>query len=261
MTISNRERVGRALDYLKEGLYPFVWREMKATYGDKWLAAGNLLRMEALDKYLWREANHIDLQHLWEYLAQYLYLPRLKNPDVLLRSVKEGLASMLVNENFAYAEGWDEQEQRYLHLVVFRSITPSLSRQNLLVKPEVAHQQLEAEKPISLNRTTEDGSVITESRYPQPPSTVKGSNDSQESTPVLRRFYGSVEIDPLRINRDAPAIANEIIQHLTRLKGATVKIVLEIEADVPDGVPDDVVRTVTENCRTLKFNTHGFEQE
>ena len=39
MTISNRERVGRALDYLKEGLYPFVWREMKATYGDKWLAA------------------------------------------------------------------------------------------------------------------------------------------------------------------------------------------------------------------------------
>jgi predicted AAA+ superfamily ATPase len=223
--------------------------------------SGNLLRMEALDKYLWREANHIDLQHLWEYLAQYLYLPRLKNPDVLLRSVKEGLASMLVDENFAYAEGWDEQEQRYLHLVVFRSITPSLNRQNLLVKPEVAHQQLEAEKPISLNRTTEDESALTESRHLQPPSTGKGSNDSKESTPVLRRFYGSVEIDPLRINRDAPAIANEIIQHLTRLKGANVKIVLEIEADVPDGVPDDVVRTVTENCRTLKFNNHAFEQE
>jgi hypothetical protein len=68
----------------------------------------------------------------------------------------------------------------------------------------------------------------------------------------LRRFHGSIEIDPLRMNRDADAIAKEVLQHLTRLKGATVKITLEIEAEVLDGVPDDVVRTVTENCNTLK---------
>jgi hypothetical protein len=28
---------------------------------------------------------------------------------------------------------------------------------------------------------------------------------------------------------------------------------------VPSGVPDDVVRTITENARTLKFEQHGFE--
>jgi hypothetical protein len=28
-----------------------------------------------------------------------------------------------------------------------------------------------------------------------------------------------------------------------------------------DGVPDQIVRTVTENCRTLKFKSHGFEKE
>jgi predicted AAA+ superfamily ATPase len=38
MAISNRERVGRALDSLKEGLYPFIEREMKASYSDKWIA-------------------------------------------------------------------------------------------------------------------------------------------------------------------------------------------------------------------------------
>lgn len=32
-------------------------------------------------------------------------------------------------------------------------------------------------------------------------------------------------------------------------------------AELPDGAPDHVVRTVTENCRTLKFGTHGFERE
>jgi len=29
----------------------------------------------------------------------------------------------------------------------------------------------------------------------------------------------------------------------------------------PVGAPDQVVRTVTENCRTLKFKTYGFEEE
>jgi hypothetical protein len=40
-----------------------------------------------------------------------------------------------------------------------------------------------------------------------------------------------------------------------------VKVTLEIEAEIPSGVPDNVVRIVTENGRTLKFTTHGFEEE
>ena len=35
---------------------------------------------------------------------------------------------------------------------------------------------------------------------------------------------------------------------------------LEIEAEVPAGAPDHVVRTVTENSRTLKFTSQGFEK-
>lgn len=33
------------------------------------------------------------------------------------------------------------------------------------------------------------------------------------------------------------------------------------EAQVPAGVPENVVRTVTENSRALKFDSHGFERE
>ncbi|MHC5826054.1 MAG: Swt1 family HEPN domain-containing protein, partial [Nostoc sp.] len=39
MTVSNRERVGRVLDLLRDGLYPFVEREMRSIYGDKWVVA------------------------------------------------------------------------------------------------------------------------------------------------------------------------------------------------------------------------------
>ncbi|MDB9406771.1 Swt1 family HEPN domain-containing protein [Microcystis aeruginosa CS-1036] len=230
--------------------------------------SGDNLRREALDKYLWRSTNHIDLKRLWEYLAQYLYLPRLKNPDVLLQAVREGVRSTLVEENFGYAEGWDEAKQRYTGLVILRDINPSISSHILLVKPDVAMGQLEAEKPANPPTTAETDSVI--SSDPDRPLyltsgvrlTAKESpDDLVEKKPVLRRFYGIVSIDPLRINRDAPAITNEVIQHLTRLSGARVKVTLEIEAEIPDGAPDDVVRTVTENCRTLKFNNQSFELE
>jgi hypothetical protein len=37
MAISNHERVGKALDLLKEGLVPFVERELKSRFGSEWL--------------------------------------------------------------------------------------------------------------------------------------------------------------------------------------------------------------------------------
>ena len=66
-------------------------------------------------------------------------------------------------------------------------------------------------------------------------------------------------LDASRLNRDAGRIAEEVVQHLVGLLGAEVEVTLEIHADIPDGAPDSVVRTVTENCHTLRFKTHGFE--
>ena len=56
-------------------------------------------------------------------------------------------------------------------------------------------------------------------------------------------------------------IADEVIAHLSSLLGADVKLTLEIEASIPDGTPEQVIRIVTENSRTLKFDDSGFENE
>jgi hypothetical protein len=64
----------------------------------------------------------------------------------------------------------------------------------------------------------------------------------------------------MRMNRDAPLISNEIVQRLIALKNANINIVLEIEAEFPEGVPEDIVRTITENCQTLKFKNQAFEE-
>jgi len=40
----------------------------------------------------------------------------------------------------------------------------------------------------------------------------------------------------------------EVIAHLESLAGADVRVALEIDARIPNGAPEDVVRIVTENC-------------
>jgi hypothetical protein len=70
-----------------------------------------------------------------------------------------------------------------------------------------------------------------------------------------------VKLDPTRVGRDAGKIAEELIAHLAGLPGADVEVTLEISARVHGGVPDNVVRIVTENGRQLKFENQGFEQD
>ena len=53
---------------------------------------------------------------------------------------------------------------------------------------------------------------------------------------------------------DAGQIAEEVISPLS---SARVTVTLEIEAEAPDGVPDEVVRIVSENSRALKYGVRG----
>ena len=78
---------------------------------------------------------------------------------------------------------------------------------------------------------------------------------------TLRRFHGTVSLDPTRVGRDASRIADEVIAHLAGLAGVAVEVTLEISARVQGGIPEKVVRIVTENGRTLKFSSQGFETE
>ena len=76
-----------------------------------------------------------------------------------------------------------------------------------------------------------------------------------------RRFLGTVRLDPDRAGRDMGTVAEEVLQHLTTLPGAEVEVSVEISAKVPARVGRTVRRIVEENCRTLQFRAHGFEEE
>jgi len=98
----------------------------------------------------------------------------------------------------------------------------------------------------------------------EPGSTNSGVTSAEPeaaAAPLPRRFYGSVQLDPARVGRDASRIADEVIAHLAGQVGADVTVTLEIAVSLPGGASDQVVRTVTENSRTLKFTSHEFESE
>ena len=131
----------------------------------------------------------------------------------------------------------------------------------LLVRPEVAWQQQEGEAK-TVSTTTGQSETDTDSGSSGGGTgTVKGAATTPKGPRAPKRFHGSVSLDPTRVGRDAGRIADEVISHLVGLLGSDVKVTLEIDAEIPNGAPDNIVRTVTENSRTLKFTSQGFEDE
>ena len=210
---------------------------------------------------LWT-GNHISVKQLTEYMACYLYLPRLRDEQILFAAIQEGVASLTWQaETFAYAERWDEQRKHYLGLRTGQSIRVVADDSSVLVKPEAAAAQLAADRQAAFPTTSAPGtSPAMPADIGGTPQQVDGDMAAPATAPALRRFHGTVKVDPLRLGRDAARIAEEVVQHLTGLVGTNVEITIEIRADLAEGASDKTVRDVTENCRTLKFENYGFEE-
>jgi hypothetical protein len=218
----------------------------KLNVGLRRIFAATRLRMELDRVPLWR-GDHVAIRQLVEDFARYQYLPRIKEPGVLLRSIRDGLGLLTWSkDSFAFAESYDEAGGRYRGLRCGQMVSVSADNlAGLLVKPEIAQNQADAEA-----KTTPP---------PPPPPPPPPGEKTASSKP--KRFYGTIALDATRVGRDAGRIADEVIAHLSGLVGSSVKITLEIEADIAGGAPENVVRTVTENSRTLKFSSYGFENE
>jgi predicted AAA+ superfamily ATPase len=217
------------------------------------------LRME-LDRIpLWR-GDHVSVKQLVDDFSRYLYLPRLKDSVVLLDAIRGGVNLLIwAQDGFGFADSYDEAAGRYKGLRGGTMVTlddPYAS--GLVVKPDVASKQLDAER-VDLPPGGQPGAGPELGPVSVPPG---GALVEPSAGPVKpKRFHGSVTLDTTRVGRDAGKIAEEVIAHLSGLVGAEVTVTLEIHAQIPTGVSDTTVRTVTENCRTLKFSDHGFERE
>ncbi len=216
-----------------------------------------ILRKHMDDVPLWR-GDHVAVKQLVEDFARYLYLPRLSGPEVLVNAIRDGLELLTwKSETFAYAESHDEAAGRYGGLRGGQAASLSADSAGLLVKPDLAQRQIDADTPPLPHDPGFDPGFDPGLDPLTGPSTVPLPPPERK----LQRFHGTVSLDPARVGRDAGRIAEEVIAHLAGQVGAEVTVTLEIEASLPDGASDQTVRTVTENSQTLKFSSHGFEEE
>ena len=240
-------------------------RASKKLKGDELLVTGfaaTRLRMELDRVPLWR-GDHVSIKQIVEDFARYLYLPRVSDSTVLLNAISDGIALLTWEQDaYAFADSFDDEAKRYRGLRGGRVVSlPDADAPGLLVKTDIARQQLDAESALSASGGEVAGAE-TGGEIPVPGGGPgPGEVPSGTPPPQPTRFHGTATLDSARVGRDASRIADEVISHLSSLVGAKVTVTLEIAAEVPSGAPDHVVRTVTENSRTLQFTSQGFEKE
>ena len=203
------------------------------------------------DAPLW-DGDHIGIRALWSYYCRYLYMPRLAGFGVLAAATSKGVADLnWQNDTFAYADSYDADADRYLGLQAAVQVEVTQSLTALLVRPDRAQVQLDAESRAS---ETEDEvpEDVEETWKPEDPDPRR-----PPTTPQPTRFYGRMELDPVRAMRDLGGIIDEVTKHLG---GSGNEVTLTVEINARSGGYDTrTQRIVKENATQLGFEFHEFE--
>ena len=216
-----------------------------------------LLNMQ-LDNLLWRDKNELNVGDLWKLLCTYCYLPRLASFEVLHNAIQTGVNS---EDYFAYADG--VSDGKYVALK-YNQYVGFIDKSGYLVKPIAALKQKAAEASNPAPRNT-DPVILTPPSVggdgPVAPGTgTQGFAPESPAKPQHCHFEMVTTLDSTRVVKNIGNLMDEVINHLMQVDGAKVEIKLLVEATMPDGTPFTTVRTVTENCKTLKVESFGFDE-
>ncbi|MER9630996.1 ATP-binding protein [Mesorhizobium sp. M0296] len=192
---------------------------------------------------------------------RYLYLPRLKTREVLAQAIRTGAAS---RDFFGTAYG--EANGRFEGFA-FGGGNVVFDDTLLLIEPQAAQAYEDANRPTAPAGpavvTTASGVAEAPGSYTANGTTVSRAEPiTPAPAPAATRsktFYGSAEVPPATAKMRLVQIAEEIVSVLGTDPNATIRLVVEISAEFPDGASDSVKRAVSENARTLGLKSADWE--
>ncbi|MCF1708707.1 DUF499 domain-containing protein [Tabrizicola sp. J26] len=204
-----------------------------------------------LQKYIWNGKDHLLLRDLWEYLNRYIYLPRVKDRNVLLKTVRSSVEAMVPGP-FSYAERWDDKGGRYIGLVLQNAANAPIviDADSVIVRPEVAERQA-IETTAAIAASSEPAHIQSNAATEQ--KVLRSAEGAVQVEREPTRFIGTVLISADRPAHEMRQIVEAIIEQLTVLPDSEVTLKLEIDAEVPNGLDRSKVRTLLENANTLGF--------
>lgn len=190
----------------------------------------------------------------WEDTLRYLYLPRLRNREVLERAIIQGAGS---EDFFVTAYG---QHDGKFDGFKFGNPNVQLDDTLLLIEPQVAGVYKSSQQPPVVPPAT----VYPTGPSPyEPPSQVATPSGPYQPVTAMdtrpRTFHGHVAITASTAKVRMTEVADEIIAVLMNDPKAEVKVTVEIQAIFDQGASDQIRRTITENARALKFGSTEWE--
>ncbi len=207
-----------------------------------------------LKQYVWKNeayTDHIGINTLWELMTNNVYMHRLRNKNVLMDCIKQGVP----DRSFGYAKGYHNEE--YQDLRFEESMETSLfmlpdGNLGLLVNSEMA-QLVKDETPPDETPTPTDDTITgtteepTEIGGPVVPPTQRGPRHIT----ATKTMQSDISLDDVNLLRE------EIIRNL-RDDGGEIIISITINAKKTDGFSESIARSVRENSTQLSID---FEQK
>ncbi len=194
----------------------------------------------------------------WEDTLRYLYLPRLKDRNVLGQAILKGAGT----RDF-YGTAYGEHDGKYDGFK-FGDANVQFDDTLLLIEPGAARASEAANQPVDQPGPTHPGptpqaptpigtSVVQDLPFAAPSQPVPAA------PPKAKAFYGFATVTPATAKMRLVQIAEEVIALLAADPNADVQVRIELNASFPQGAPDQTKRAVSENAKTLGFGTAEWE--
>ena len=213
---------------------------------------------DELKKLYWKsDKPYCGAMDFWEDTLRYLYLPRLKTRSVLEQAIVKGAAS----KDF-YGTAYGVYEGKYEGFK-FGDANVQLDDTLLLIEPSTArkYEEEHTPKPTTAPLPGELGEEVTlPSNNPAGSSQVaSGTTKTTTGVAKSKTFIGTIDVNAATAKMRFVEIAEEIIALLASDAKANISVSVEISADFPEGVSDQIKRAVSENAASLGFKNRSWE--
>jgi hypothetical protein len=213
-----------------------------------------------LKEWFWKETvQEVSALDVWQKTCNYLYLPRLKNESVFRNALTAGSSSQ---DFFGFA--YEKEGGEYRGFSLGKTISLAFDSSLLLIEPVAAKAfAKQLEQSVKVPSAGEIPSPTGEAPSSQGLGEPKGTGIPVGATlgkGTKRKFYGSIELDPIQAKRQFADVVDEVIMQFTSKQNVSVQIHVEIQAESKAGFDESTQRNVKENSNVLKFRTSEFEE-